>query len=71
MSRWPSAVSPRARGATPIVDRALVGAEPSDALFDKAADILLADAKGHGGNDFKIPLARRTLIAVLRRRPRQ
>lgn len=48
------------------LDRALVGAEPSDALFDKAADILLKDAQGHGGNNFKIPLARRTLIAVLK-----
>jgi xanthine dehydrogenase YagS FAD-binding subunit len=48
------------------VEEALVGQEPSTALFDKAADILLADAKGHGANDFKIPLARRTLKAVLR-----
>ena len=29
------------------------------------ADRLLAGAKGHGENDFKIPLARRTVIAVL------
>lgn len=50
----------------PEVEAALIGKEPSDALFDKAADILLADAKGHGANDFKIPLARRTLKAVLR-----
>ena len=34
-------------------------------LFDKAADILLEDAQGFGENDFKIPLARRTLHAVL------
>lgn len=47
------------------LDLALVGAEPSAALFEKAADILLEDAASHGGNDFKIPLARRTLIAVL------
>jgi len=43
----------------------LVGSEPSLALFDKAADLLLEDARGYGENDFKIPLARRTLAAVL------
>ena len=51
------------------VEQALVGQTPSDALFDHAADLLLADARGQagpGGNDFKIPLARRTLIACLR-----
>ncbi|WP_282024367.1 FAD binding domain-containing protein [Limimaricola cinnabarinus] len=47
------------------VEKALVGETPSPALFDRAADILLAKAKGHGGNDFKIPLTRRTLAAVL------
>ena len=48
------------------MEQALVGQAPSDALFNKAADLLLADATGHGANDFKIPLARRTLIACLR-----
>ncbi|MBO0903489.1 FAD binding domain-containing protein [Jiella sonneratiae] len=47
------------------VEAALVGKEPTMANFDKAADILLAEAEGQGGNDFKIPLARRTLKAVL------
>ncbi|WP_432255281.1 FAD binding domain-containing protein [Limimaricola sp. AA108-03] len=47
------------------VEDALVGETPSAALFDRAADILLAEAKGFGGNDFKIPLTRRTLAAVL------
>ena len=47
------------------LDRALLGAEPSAAVFDRAADILLGDAEGYGGNDFKIPLARRSLINVL------
>jgi xanthine dehydrogenase YagS FAD-binding subunit len=50
----------------PALEAALTGEEPSDALFDHAADLLLAQAQGHGGNDFKIPLARRTLAAVLR-----
>ncbi|MCE7029528.1 FAD binding domain-containing protein [Jiella avicenniae] len=47
------------------VEDALIGQVPSMAVFDKAADILLAEAKGQGENDFKIPLARRTLKAVL------
>ncbi len=50
----------------PAIDDLLTGESPSEALFDKAADILLADAEGQGSNDFKIPLARRTLKAVLR-----
>ena len=49
----------------PAVDEMLTGKAPSETLFEEAADKLLTDAKGHGGNDFKIPLARRTLVAVL------
>ncbi|WAJ26406.1 FAD binding domain-containing protein [Antarcticirhabdus aurantiaca] len=48
------------------VEEALIGEAPSAALFAKAADILLTEAKGHGENDFKIPLMRRVLPAVLR-----
>lgn len=50
----------------PAVEAALVGQPASDATFAAAADALLADARGFGSNDFKIPLARRTLIACLR-----
>ncbi len=50
----------------PRIDAALTGAKPSDALFDHVADLLLEDAEGYGENDFKIPLARRTVKAVLR-----
>ncbi len=50
----------------PAVEAALVGQAPSDTVFAAAADALLADAKGYGSNDFKIPLARRVLIATLR-----
>ncbi|MFS0773637.1 FAD binding domain-containing protein [Sphingomonas sp. 1P08PE] len=50
----------------PAVEAALVGRQATDTSFNAAADALLADAKGHGSNDFKIPLARRTLIASLR-----
>lgn len=49
----------------PRIAELLVGSEPSLALFDKAADLLLEGAQGYGENDFKIPLARRTLAAVL------
>jgi len=48
------------------VEEALIGKSPSMQAFEAAADALLADASGHGANDFKIPLARRTLIACLR-----
>jgi xanthine dehydrogenase YagS FAD-binding subunit len=47
------------------VEAALIGNAPSTELFSHAADLLLRDAQGHGANDFKIPLARRTLIAAL------
>ncbi|ALN73997.1 xanthine dehydrogenase family protein subunit M [Aureimonas sp. AU20] len=47
------------------VEDALKGQAPSDALFAKAADILLREAKGFGDNDFKLELTRRTLPAVL------
>jgi xanthine dehydrogenase YagS FAD-binding subunit len=47
-------------------EAALIGKAPSAETFEAAASALLADAKGYGANDFKIPLARRTLIACLR-----
>jgi len=50
----------------PRIDELLTGAKPSTGLFHQAAELLLEGAKGYGANDFKIPLARRTLIAVLR-----
>ncbi|GAB5349733.1 FAD binding domain-containing protein [Alteriqipengyuania sp. 357] len=49
----------------PRIGEVLVGSTPSAQLFDKAADTLLEGAQGFGENDFKIPLARRTLHAVL------
>lgn len=47
------------------VEAVLAGKRPSMDLFDEAAELLLADAKGQGDNDFKVKLARRTLNAVL------
>jgi xanthine dehydrogenase YagS FAD-binding subunit len=49
----------------PRGEESLVGREVSGGNFDIAADLVLAGAQGHGGNDFKIPLARRTLHNVL------
>lgn len=49
----------------PRLSALLIGEKPGEALFEKAADLLLEDARGFGENDFKIPLARRTLKAVL------
>ena len=48
------------------VETALIGNAPGTEVFEAAADALLANARGFGANDFKIPLARRTLIASLR-----
>ena len=48
------------------VEDLLSGQTPSDALFEEAAERLLADARGYGANDFKIAMTRRTLKAVLR-----
>ena len=50
----------------PAVEAVLIGQRPNDATFGAAADVLLSGARGYGSNDFKIPLARRTLIACLR-----
>ena len=47
------------------VETVLLGRAPSHELFTEAANTLLARAAGQGSNDFKIPLARRTLTAVL------
>jgi xanthine dehydrogenase YagS FAD-binding subunit len=43
----------------------LIGAPVTLASFDAAGRAALKDARGHGYNDFKIPLARRTLRTVL------
>jgi xanthine dehydrogenase YagS FAD-binding subunit len=46
-------------------ETALVGASATRASFDAAGVAALKDARGYGHNDFKIPLARRTLRATL------
>ncbi len=46
-------------------ESSLIGAPVTLASFDAAGRAALKDAHGYGYNDFKIPLARRTLRAVL------
>jgi xanthine dehydrogenase YagS FAD-binding subunit len=46
-------------------EAALAGAAVTRASFDAAGVTALKDARGYGHNDFKIPLARRTLRAAL------
>ncbi|MDG2528107.1 FAD binding domain-containing protein [Caulobacter endophyticus] len=43
----------------------LVGLPPGREAFDQAARAILAPAVGHGGNDFKIELARRAVVRAL------
>ena len=46
-------------------EAALADAPASNASFDAAAETAFAGARGYGSNDFKVPLAHRTLRAVL------
>ncbi|HWV07976.1 xanthine dehydrogenase family protein subunit M [Pseudomonas sp. GD03944] len=46
-------------------EQALIGQPPSIQHYEIAAAAALEGAQGHGGNDFKIPLARRTLRQAL------
>ena len=46
-------------------ERALVGQPATRASFEPAAAIALSGARGYGENDFKIPLARATLVRAL------
>ncbi|MCL4767019.1 MAG: xanthine dehydrogenase family protein subunit M [Hyphomicrobiaceae bacterium] len=43
----------------------LVGKPPGRRQFEAVADAILRDAKGQGGNDFKIELARRAIVRAL------
>jgi xanthine dehydrogenase YagS FAD-binding subunit len=46
-------------------EQMLAGGAMSDGAVNAAADAVLADARGQGSNDFKIPLLRRTLDSVM------
>ena len=49
----------------PQAEQKLAGAPANTASFNAAANAVLEGARGYGGNDFKIPLTRRTLHGVL------
>jgi xanthine dehydrogenase YagS FAD-binding subunit len=49
----------------PQAEEKLVNASADTAAFNAAANAVLEGARGFGGNDFKIPLTRRTLHSVL------
>jgi xanthine dehydrogenase YagS FAD-binding subunit len=46
-------------------ENALANASATRASFERAAEAALAGARGYGGNDFKIVLAKRTLVRAL------
>ena len=50
----------------PEVEKQLQGIAPSAHAFGAFADALLANAIGHGENDFKIPLARKAIVRALK-----
>jgi xanthine dehydrogenase YagS FAD-binding subunit len=49
----------------PRGEDALRGQTPTEAAFNRAADIVLRDARGSGHNNFKIELARRSIVRAL------
>ncbi|WP_407525764.1 FAD binding domain-containing protein [Methylobacterium oryzisoli] len=49
----------------PKAERVLAGEAPGAAAFAGAAEAAMSGARGHGSNDFKIELARRTIRRVL------
>ncbi|WP_210528197.1 FAD binding domain-containing protein [Rubellimicrobium arenae] len=46
-------------------EEVLVGRAPDRAAFDAATEVLLDGARGHGANDFKIPMARKAIPRAL------
>jgi xanthine dehydrogenase YagS FAD-binding subunit len=50
---------------SPQAEQKLVNAAANTTTFNAAASAVLEGARGFGGNDFKIPLTRRTLHSVL------
>ena len=50
---------------SPHAEEALMGGAPTAAAFAKSGDALVQGAHGYGHNDFKIPLVKRALAAVL------
>jgi xanthine dehydrogenase YagS FAD-binding subunit len=50
---------------SPRAEQVLTDASADTTTFNAAADAVLEGARGFGGNDFKLPLTRRTLHSVL------
>jgi xanthine dehydrogenase YagS FAD-binding subunit len=50
---------------SPEAEAILIGKKASAEVFERAADAAMANAVGRGGNDFKIPLAKRTIQQAL------
>ena len=50
---------------SPEAETALTGAAVTRESFDASGRAALGNARGYGNNDFKVPLARRTLRAAL------
>ncbi len=50
---------------SPEAERALRNAPASHATYQRAADAAMRTARGRGDNDYKIPLAQRTLVRAL------
>jgi xanthine dehydrogenase YagS FAD-binding subunit len=50
---------------SPRAEQVLAGVSPDTTTFNAAADAVLEGARGFDGNDFKLPLTRRTLHSVL------
>ena len=48
-----------------LAESALIGKRPEESVFRIAAEAELKDAKGFGQNDYKIELAKRTLVRAL------
>jgi xanthine dehydrogenase YagS FAD-binding subunit len=49
----------------PGAERALIGERPGNTAFSKVAEAVVGGGKVYGHNDFKIPLVKRTVNAVL------
>jgi xanthine dehydrogenase YagS FAD-binding subunit len=50
---------------SPAAEASLAGRPATPATFARAAEVALHGARGYGQNDFKIPLAKRTLVRAL------
>lgn len=54
-----------------LAEENLLGAPANTASFRRAAELELAQARGYGHNDFKIELARRTIVDTLEQLTRE